>query len=289
MMSRIFKIAAIVLFIAAASGPGSAQTNTPPPMTVQKIQGGLHLVKAGAGANTAFFIYDKGVVALDAKMTAEAAQQMLAEIKKTTALPLTHLLISHSDGDHINGLAGFPPGLTIVASEATRKEMEEAFKDEKFAGHRANLPNMTYTGAMELRLGESTIRLRQHGPAHTFGDSVIVFPAEKAAFIGDLVFLGRDPLIHRAKGGTSTGYIASLKKLLDLPVDVYLAGHNEPLSKDDVRGLLTALEDKQAKVKALVAQGKTLDEVKAALGVPAAAGRWPSLAEIMYLELTEKK
>ena len=43
----------------------------------QKIQGGLYFVKAGAGANTAFFVYDKGVVAIDAKMTVDRERYSL--------------------------------------------------------------------------------------------------------------------------------------------------------------------------------------------------------------------
>ena len=54
------------------------------------------------------------------------------------------------------------------------------------------------------------------------------------------------------------------------------------------------LAEKRAKVKALVAEGKSLDDIKQSFGVkdaPAQAGRprFPSLIEIIYLELTEKK
>ncbi len=173
--------------------------------------------------------------------------------------------------------------------------MEEAFKDEKMAGLRAYLPTQTYGSDMQLRIpmpegGLALVSLYHFGPAHTSGDTVILFHNEKAAFIGDLAFVGRDPLIHRQKGGTPSGYIETLKKIIALPADTYLSGHADPLSKDDLRALLKTLEEKMAKVKELVAQGKTLEEIKTALGVQTPAGsRWPSLVEVMFLELTEKR
>jgi hypothetical protein len=57
---------------------------------------------------------------------------------------------------------------------------------------------------------------------------------------------------------------------------------------------LTRAEEKRAKIKALVAEGKSLDEVKSAVGDPPPApggGRGPNFAsftEVVYKELTRK-
>ncbi len=296
----------LILVPAIVLGAQPSQTSLPPKpaapqpaaMTVQHIGGALYLVKGGSGANTAFYVGEKEVVAIDAKMTAEAAREMLAEIGKVTPLPVKTLLITHSDGDHVNGLPGFPGDLMIVSSTGAKKEMEEAFQGEKFSEHRAYLPNKTYDSSLEIMLklaggNMAMITLHHFGPAHTSGDTVVVFHGEKAAFIGDLVFIGRDPLIHRAKGGTAFGYLETLKKLIGLSgVETYLSGHADPLTKADLRALRQTLEEKTARVKALIAEGKTLEDVKAALLPPPSPGappsRWPSFVEIVYLELTEK-
>jgi cyclase len=304
-MTRILASAgALALFLAVSPAASQQPPQQPPakpamPETAapaaEKVGTHLYLVKGGGGANTAFYVTKTQAIAVDAKMTAEGARQMIAEIAKITPNRLSILILTHSDGDHINGLEGFPKGLTILASEGTKREMEEAFKDEKMAGLRANLPTQTYASEMQLRTpmsegGLALISLYHFGPAHTSGDTVVLFHNEKAAFIGDLAFTGRDPLIHRQKGGTPVGYIETLKKVIALPAEKYLSGHSDPLSKDDLRALLKSMEDKLAKVRELVAQGKTLDEVKAAMGVQTPAGsRWPSLVEVMYLELTGKR
>lgn len=122
---------------------------------------------------------------------------------------------------------------------------------------------------------------------------VVFFPAEKVVFVGDLLFVGRDPLIHRQKGGTSFGLVKNLKGLLALEADTFLSGHAGPLAKSDVQTLLAGIEEKQAKVRALIKDGKSLDEIKKTFGItdqPGPGGmRWPSLVEVIYQELTEKK
>jgi len=285
-----FTLAAVSL---GWNGFASQQPPQPQPVTVQTIKGGIYMLKGGSGANGGFFVGAKGVVVIDAKMTADAAKQAIAEIRKVTPLPLTHLLITHSDLDHVNGLGGFPPGLKILAHAQTKKDMDEAFqKDEALKPLLAYLPNQTFSGDFDLKgLGEE-IRLLYFGPAHTSGDIAVFFPVEKVVFIGDLAFIGRDPLIHKQKGGSSFGLVKALKGLLALDAETYIAGHNDPLTKKDLEGLMTSVEEKQAKIKDMIKAGRSLDEIKKALGVPddtgAPAGRRrPCLVEIIYQDLTE--
>jgi cyclase len=266
----------------------------PQAMTVEKVTGNIYMVKGGSGANTGFFIGEKEVLVIDAKMTTDAARLMIEEIKKLTPNPITKLVITHSDGDHVNGLGGFPPGLEIISHAQTKKDMVEAFKEPNLEALQPYLPNKTFTDRMDLSVGAERIQLLHFGPAHTSGDIVVFFPAEKVAFVGDLVFIGRDPLIHHQKGGTSLGLVKTLKALLGLGADRYVAGHTEILSKSDIETLMKSIEDKQAKIKTMIQEGKTLDDIKKALGVEdraAAPGgrRFMSLVEVIYLDLTEKK
>jgi cyclase len=177
---------------------------------------------------------------------------------------------------------------TITSHANSRLHMAQA---NATASTKLPLPNETFSQQLSLYLGDTEIRVLYFGPAHTNGDAVIFIPSEKLAIVGDLVFVGRDPLIHRQKGGSSVGLVALLKSLLQLDADLYLSGHAEPVDKHTMEGLLTQIEQKQTKVKALVAEGKQLNDVKEAFGItdpPAGGRRWPSLVEIIYRELTEK-
>jgi cyclase len=283
---------AVAAALEAASVPKPQQPQ-PVPLSAEPLRGGVYWVKGGSGANAGFIIGKKEVIVIDAKMTEESSRAMLAEIQKLTPNPVKYVVLTHSDGDHVNGLAGFPPGLTIVAHENTKRDMEEAFKDPKMSALLPYLPNETFAGDRPLNIDGVRMNLLYFGPAHTSGDLVVYLPDQKIAFIGDLAFLGRDPLIHRQKGGTSFGLVQTLKKLLALDADTFISGHNDPLTKADIQGLLTAIEEKQAKVKVLIEQGKSLEEIKSAFGIADTSGpgghRWPSLVETIYLDLTEKK
>ncbi len=279
----------VFLAIACAGSAALAQPQAAS-LAVMPLKGGVYLVKGGSGANTGFIVGKSEVVVIDSKMTEQSSQEVLAEIKKITPNPVKFIVLTHGDGDHVNGLAGFPKGLPIMAHANTKRDMEEAFKDPKISALAPYLPNKTVTATSAMTLGSVRLELLYYGPAHTSGDLVVYLPDQKIAFVGDLLFVGRDPLIHRQKGGTSFGLVQVLQKMLALDADTFLSGHADPLTKTDIRTLLTSIEDKQTKVKALVAQGKSQDEVRSAMGAPAAAaGRFPGLIDIIYQEVSEKK
>ncbi len=288
--NRVAYTAACCVGCAALALSSFAQQQ-PAPLKIEPIRDGAYVIKGGSGANVGLIVGRREAVVIDAKMTEESARAMLAEIGKVTPLPVRRVILTHSDGDHVNGLAGFPKDLTIVAHANTRKDMEEAFKDPKFAVLRDRLPTEIITDQRQLDIEGVQIRLLHFGPAHTQGDLVVYLPRQRVAYVGDLLFIGRDPLIHRHKNGNSFGLVSTLKKLLELDADTFVSGHADPVGKDQIRGLIASLEEKRQKVKALIAEGKSLEEVKAAFGVQQGpgAGRRPGLIEVIYLELTEKK
>ena len=300
-MCRSWKIAVALSFciLLALSTVGFAQQAQP--LTVQKIKGNAYLVKGGSGANTGFYIGDQEVLLIDAKMSADSMKQVIEEIKKVTPHPVTRLVLTHSDGDHVNGLNGLPKGLKIYGHPQTKKDLEAAAETANTQHLADYLPTETCSpctasreSAQTFAMGSAQVQLYFFGPAHTSGDLIVWFPAERVAFVGDLAFVGRDPLIHRQKGGNSQGLADTLKGLIALNAEAYLSGHSDPLTRQDMETLHKSIVDKRDKVKALIAEGKSLDDIKQSFGVkdaPAQPGRprFPSLVEIIYLESTEKK
>jgi cyclase len=273
----------------------SAQQSNPParsrqtePVTTKHVRGNLYQVTGGVG-NAFFYVGPQEVLVVDAKISLDAARAMLAEIKKVSEKPVRRVILTHSDGDHVNGLSGFSAPLTIISHANARQDMEQA---NSTARTKLPLPTETFSKELTLYLDDQEVHLLYFGPAHTNGDIVVYIPSEKAAIVGDLVFVGRDPLIHANKHGSSFGLVAVLKALLRLDADVFLSGHSDGVDKKAIEALIAQIEQKQSKIKDLVQQGKTLAEVKEAFGntdQPAVSGRWPSLVEIIYRELTKKK
>ena len=129
---------------------------------------------------------------------------------------------------------------------------------------------------------------------------MIYLPAEKIVFTGDIIAGGTaaDPLIHLEKNGSSEGWITTVKGIAGLKADQFVEGHGDVLMKADIQKRLSDAEAKRAKIKDLVAQGKSLDEIRVAVGDPAPApgrgaggGRGPGFAsftQVVYEELTKK-
>ena len=98
------------------------------PIVIKQLKDNVYLALAGPApaANSGVIIGNKGVIVIDAKGSADAGKEMLAAIGKLTTKPVTHVILTHSDGDHVNGLAAFPKGITIIAHENNKKEQEAA-------------------------------------------------------------------------------------------------------------------------------------------------------------------
>jgi cyclase len=263
-------------------------------VTIQPITMTLLLVKGGDGANSGLIVGSREVFAIDAKMSPESVQEMLAELKKTVHFPVTKIILTHSDGDHINGLPGFPKGLPIISQEQVKADMMKAAVD--LPALQDYLPTVVFKDELKLKSGRRTVTLCHYGPAHTDGDTVVYVDLERTAFVGDLVFIGRDPIVHRSKNGSSFGLVQTLKAILDHRphIETFIPGHGDMVTRAEVEGLVRSIEIKQTRIKTLIAEGKSLDEIKKILQVedrPGAGGRpqFMSLAEVIYQELTEKK
>jgi hypothetical protein len=98
------------------------------------------------------------------------------------------------------------------------------------------------------------------------------------------------------KNGSAAGWIENAKGMLGLNADTYLTGHGDMMTKADVQKKIDFIQDKYNKIQAMVAQGKSLDEVKTSFGEPTAApapnpnGAPPAatLTEVIYKEVSKK-
>ena len=287
MATKLFALFAGVVAIAAAQQPPA------PPFVTKQITKDVYWVNGGGG-NSGVFVGKKGVVVVDAKTTTDGGKQLLAEIAKITPKPVTTVILTHSDGDHVNGLAAFPAGVTVIAHEKNKKEQEAALK----AGGRGappsdHLPSRLVTKHKEaMNLDGVRLVVYHWGVAHTSGDLVVEFPAAKIVFTGDIIATQRvDPIIHPEKGGTSEGWIETTKGVLALNATTYIPGHGDPQTKADIEKRLTSTVQKRDKIKELMTQGKSADEIHQAVGDPAPApGRGgPSFAGLVEIVAQESK
>jgi cyclase len=317
-----FQMAVLALALAApalAQGQGAQQ---PQPLDVRMLKPNVYYL-VGGGGNTGVVIGTNGVIIVDTKTTPAAGQQIVDEVKKLTPKPITTVFLTHSDGDHVNGLASFPSGIKIIAHENEKKEEEAALQ----AGGRGappadKLPTQVVTKNKEdMTVDGVKVEVLHWAPAHTSGDLVVYFPDQKVVFTGDIIATQRpDPLIHPEKNGSSEGWITTGKGIAALDADQFVPGHGDVQTKAQIQQRVKDTEEKRSKIAAMVKQGKSLEEIKAAVdtapaappagappagggqgggrqGAPGAGGPGggggrgpgiPSFTDVVYQELTKK-
>ena len=238
------------------------------PVKLEKIADNLYQVSGGRGANGGLYIGDNAVLVIDSKMTKESVNQTLTEIQKITDKPIKYLVNTHSDGDHIAGNPFFPKTVTVIAHENCREEFfhprrdgeASMWNDPEMAPF---VPSLTYRSKMDIYLGEKKVELRYFGVGHTKGDTVVYFPEEKIAFLGDQIFMGRPQLIHSYKGGNSFAHVKTLTKMLEnIDAIKFCSGHSDPIDRTTVEHHIQEMKSIQEKVESFVEQGKSLEEVK---------------------------
>lgn len=266
------------------------------PLVVHKVQDNIYWVE-GAGANSGIVVGGNGVIIIDAKVSPTAGKRLLDEVAKITSQPVTHVILTHGDGDHVMGLADFPTGLTIIAQENCRKGMVAA-NARGIMGTLPDsaLPNYTFKTKESMAIDGVPFELFYFGPSHTNGDVIIYLPDHKVIFAGDVLAWGGSPTptIHEEKGGSATGWLSTVEEMLKLDAETFVTGHGEVQTKAEVQQKLDQFQQQYEGIKFMVEQGESLEEVEKAMAVdtpaPLAKGlRMPSFASVAYRQLKKKQ
>jgi cyclase len=162
---------ATLLGLSAFAAMAFAQAPPAAPFATHQLKPNVYWIEGGGG-NSGVIVGDKGVIVVDAKTTLDGGKELLADIAKITPKPVTTVILTHSDGDHVNGLAAFPTGITIIAHEGNKKEQEAALaaggRGAPPAGH---LPTRVVTKNKEnLKIDGVKLEVFHWAPAHTSGD-----------------------------------------------------------------------------------------------------------------------
>jgi len=284
-----------LLLALAALGVTQAQVPQPGPLRVQPLSATVYWVEGGIG-NAGFIIGDDGVVVVDATISPDSGKELLAQIARITPKPVTAVILTHGDIDHVGGLNAFPAGIQIIAQENTLRAMQAATAAGRSRVAADHVPNHGVGDRETLTLSGVKLQLLHWAPAHTAGDLVIYLPAQRIAFTGDLFALDQPrALIHREQHGSSAGWITSAQGVLALDADRFVVGHGEVQDKQGLRARVALVTRERKQIHALVAQGKSLAQIQAAVGDPPPGQlerpgypHFTPFSEVVYQELTAK-
>ncbi|MBA3592109.1 MAG: MBL fold metallo-hydrolase [Methylibium sp.] len=217
------------------------------------VQGEAALGTAGNRnfiSNAGFVVTDDGVVVIDALGAPTLANELIAEIRRVTAQPIRHVIVTHYHADHIYGLQAFKAaGASVVAHAAGREYLTSDTAHRRLeAGRQDMFPwidettrlvpadRWLDTDSTRLQVGSTEFQIHRVGPAHTAEDLVIHVPAADVLFAGDLVFRGRIPFVGQAD---SRRWIESLNRLIALEPRIMIPGHGPAATEPAVDLALT--------------------------------------------------
>ena len=272
------------------SAAAVAQQFKPAVLTARPVRGGVYWL-AGGVSNGGFVVGDTGVIVIDTQINPADARTAIAAIARVTPKPITAVVVSHGDPDHIGGLSAYPAQAAVIEQEGTVAYVQAAANDAAHGGPFGALyqglvkraPTRTIGNTETVTLDGVRTVLMHLGPAHTNGDLVVYLPAQKTVFGADVLLTSqRFPVIHL--GGSSLGWIATMKAMLALDADTYIPGHGPIESKAKLVARLRDVEQSRAAIKAMVQAGKPLAEIQAAF--PEEPSPFPTFVETVRRELT---
>jgi cyclase len=263
---------ALVLVVLSVAVASLAQTQAPAPagpsFNLKKVGEGVYAAISPdggrGGSNAGFIVGDGGVVVVDSFVDTAPAQELLAEIRKITRLPILYLVNTHYHLDHTAGNAVFADaGAHIIAQRNLRGWLRtENLKffgatpkpEQKAKVEALVLPDVLYSDAVDIYAGTRQIQVR-YMKGHTGGDSVVIVPEANVVFGGDLIWRAHLPNLIDA---TTSQWVPTLEKLLaDHPTATFVPGHGDVASASDVRDFHDYLAFLRAAIAKAQAEGKS--------------------------------
>lgn len=210
----------------------SSQPQQQPIDTIENIASNLYRIPA-QGGNSAVFVRDDGVLLVDTKL-ANNGQALLDQIKKVTDKPVTHIVNTHTHGDHTGSNMFFPASVEIVTTANTSANMAKmpAFQAEE---GKVGLPDRTFTDKLTLFSGAESVDLYYFGAGHTNGDAFVVFRDARVMHAGDIFATKGLPLLDVNNGGSGVAIGDTLTKAANgiANVDRVITGHSDTFPWQD--------------------------------------------------------
>ncbi|HTC35049.1 MAG TPA: MBL fold metallo-hydrolase [Bryobacteraceae bacterium] len=224
----------------------------------------------GQGGTIGVLVGPDGIFMVDSQF-APLSQKIAAAIHQISDKPIRFMVNTHVHGDHTGGNENFAKmGVTIFSRDELRYRLAHPSPGANgapgVAAPAVALPVVTYEGPVTIHMDGEDVHLIPIQRAHTDGDTLVYFPINDVLMTGDYFRSIQYPNIDRVNGGSLNGMIEGLGITIGMagPNTKIIPGHGATVNRAAViahRDMILVVRDK---VAALVAQGKTVDEVLAA-------------------------
>jgi glyoxylase-like metal-dependent hydrolase (beta-lactamase superfamily II) len=225
-----------------------------------------------AGGRIGVLAGPDGILMIDSQY-AQLGDKVLAAIRQIDSGPIRFLVNTHIHRDHTAGNAYFAKqGAVIFAREELRDGMVRLSQAPNASSNPvdnpAGFPVVTYGMGppVKIHMNGEVVDFIPIRAAHTGGDTNIKFEKANVLFIGDFYRNYGYPYIDIANGGSLKGMLEGLDltmKSADANTTI-VPGHGTLIKRDDIvpyRDMILAVAEK---VREMIAQGKSMQDVLAA-------------------------
>ena len=225
----------------------------------------------GAGGNIGVSVGEDALFIIDDQY-APVSARIVAALKQISDKPIKFVLNTHWHGDHTGGNENMgKAGALIVAHDNVRKRMSTEqfitlFKSKVPPSPKVALPVVTFSTDVTFHINGDEVFGFHVPKAHTDGDTIVQFKKSNVIHMGDIFFNGWYPFIDVSSGGSPEGVIAAADRVLAMSDDntKIIPGHGPVSGKADLKNYRDMLSTVTGRIKALIKEGKKLDEIKAA-------------------------
>ncbi|HEX8907104.1 MAG TPA: MBL fold metallo-hydrolase [Longimicrobiaceae bacterium] len=260
--------AALAVLVATSA----AAQNIPDTVRVrsQPVAGRVHVLM-GRGGNIGVLAGPDGVILVDDEY-APLTGRIQAAVAAIDPGPIRFLVNTHWHGDHTGGNENFgKAGVVILAHDNVRMRMSteqfiERINQRVPPSPPAALPIITFGQDVTFHLDGEETHAFHVAPAHTDGDVVVHFRTSNVIHAGDVYFNGIYPFVDLSSGGSVEGTIAAADRMLALANDRtrIIPGHGAVSGVAELRAYRDMLATSRDRVRAAIARGQTLEQLKAA-------------------------
>lgn len=191
---------------------------------------------------------EEGAVVVD-PINADAASWIKSEVEKLTDKPISHLIYSHSHGDHASGGATLAEGAEVIAQVNAPTAIDGVKPTKRFGDF------------YEFTSGDKTFELTWLGKGHGEDLIAVVVRPSNVAFITDVASPKRLP--WRNMGGANVDdWINQVKKVESLDFEIFAPAHGNVGVKADATDVRIYMEELRDSVLAGLKAGKSVDMLK---------------------------
>lgn len=233
-----------------------------------------HSLFGQVGANVVIYTDNDETVVVDTQLP-PLASMTRSSIEENSGAPISTVFITHWHPDHSGGISAYSEEIRVIAHENVLRrlsETQEGFGLTKPGSHHEfaprdahGLPNETILGHPRSPGEFAPATAIHYANAHTDGDLVIYFEAQRVVAIGDLVWPGSFPFVDIYNGGSVAGLESALDSIIMVtgPEYHFVPGHGSALTHGELQTYLEMIRHTRHWVEGRINDGKTLEQIVA--------------------------